>query len=115
VSVRWRRWLGLLVFSVVAVCVVGLLLIETGIVQRWVRHVVVSQIEQGTGARVDLGGFHLHIWQLRAELDDLTLHGLEAPGTPPLFAPSAAAINCKSFCGSLSHCLNSGPRVCAAI
>ena len=84
-SVRWRRWLGLLVFSLVAVCVVGLLLIETGIVQRWVRHVVVSQIEQGTGARVDLGGFHLHIWKLRAELDDLTLHGLEAPGTPPLF------------------------------
>src|SRR5579864_3171409 len=68
-----------------------MLLIETGIVQRWVRHVVVSQIEQRTGARVDLGGFHLHIWQLRAELDDLTLHGLEAPGTPPLF--HAAHVN----------------------
>ena len=45
-----------------------------------------------------------------------------AIGTPspafavlPAFAPSAAAINCNNFCGSFSHCLNSGPRVCAAI
>ena len=38
-----------------------------------------------------------------------------AGNPPPLFAPSAAAINCKSFCGSLSHCLNSGPSVWAAI
>ena len=52
-SVRWRRWLGFAILSVAALCVVGLLLIETGIVQRWVRHVVVSQIEQRTGARVD--------------------------------------------------------------
>ena len=34
---------------------------------------------------------------------------------PPELAPSAAAINCNSFCGSFSHCLNSGPSVCAAI
>ena len=33
----------------------------------------------------------------------------------PLLAPSAAAISCSNFCGSLSHCLNSGPRVWAAI
>ncbi len=38
------------------------------------------------------------------------------PGSPepPELAPCAAAINCKSFCGSLSHCLNSGPMDCAA-
>ena len=33
-----------------------------------------------------------------------------SPGAP-LFAPSAAAISCSNFCGSLSHCLNSGPSV----
>src|ERR1700690_1546868 len=37
-----------------------------------------------------------------------------APPTPPLLAPWAAAINCRSFCGSLSHSLNSGPRAWAA-
>jgi uncharacterized protein involved in outer membrane biogenesis len=82
---RWRHWLGLAALSVAAVCVAVFLLIETGIVQRWVRQIVVNQIEEHTGARVELGGFHLHIWQLRAELDNLTLHGLEASGTPPLF------------------------------
>jgi translocation and assembly module TamB len=91
VSVRWRRWLGFALLSMVALCVAGLLLIETGIVQRWVRHAVVNQIEQRTGARVDLGGFRLHVWQLRAELDDLTLHGLESAGMPPLF--QAARVN----------------------
>ena len=82
-------------------CVAVFLLIETGIVQRWVRQIVVSQIEQHTGARVELGGFHLHIWQLRAELDDLTLHGLEAAGTPPLFhaAHVNVAIHILSFIG----------------
>jgi translocation and assembly module TamB len=91
VRLRWRHWLGLAALSVAGLCVAVFLLIETGIVERWARHIVVSQIEQRTGARVELGGFHLHIWQLRAELDDLTLHGLEAAGTPPLF--HAAHVN----------------------
>ncbi|HEX4594048.1 MAG TPA: hypothetical protein VH157_07220, partial [Bryobacteraceae bacterium] len=100
-SVTWRHWLGFVLLSVAGLCVAGLLLVETGVVQRWVRHVVVSQIEQRTGARVELGGFHLHVWRLRAELDDLTLHGLEAPGTPPLFhaAHVNVAIRILSFIG----------------
>ena len=100
-SVRWRHWVALAALSVAAACVAVFLLIETGIVQRWVRQIVVSQIEQHTGARVELGGFHLHIWQLRAELDDLTLHGLEAAGTPPLFhaAHVNVAIHILSFIG----------------
>ena len=46
-SVRWRRWLGFVLLSVAALCVTGLLLIETGIMQRWVRHVVASTVEAG--------------------------------------------------------------------
>ncbi len=97
----WRRWLGFVLLTVAGLCVVGLLLIETGIVQRWVRQMVVSEIEQRTGARVELGGFHLHVWKLRTELDDLTLHGLEAPGTAPLFhaAHVNVAIQILSFTG----------------
>src|ERR1700735_5419708 len=45
-----------------------------------------------------------------------TLPSGAPPGTliAPLLAPCAAAISCKSFCGSLSQCLNSGPSDCAA-
>ena len=83
--VRWRRWLGFGLLSLVALAGVAILLIETGIVEGWVRHMAVSEIERRTGGRVDLGGFRLNLWHLRAEFDDLTLHGLEPPGTPPLF------------------------------
>ena len=34
---------------------------------------------------MELGGFHLHAWRLHAELDNLTLHGLESSSEPPLF------------------------------
>jgi hypothetical protein len=37
--------------------------------------------------------------------------GTPDPDSPlPLFAPSAAAISCNSFCGSFSHALNSGTQ-----
>ena len=49
-------------------------------------------------------------------VDFPTAAGPVPAGAPPAaFAPSAAAINCSSFWGSFSHCLNSGPSVCAAI
>src|SRR5215472_7483231 len=60
-------------------------LVNSGATQRWVRRELISQIELRTGARVELGGFHLHVWHLDAELHDLTLHGLEPPGVAPLF------------------------------
>ena len=77
------------------------ILFETGVAERWLRHIVVSQIEQNTGAKVALGGFHLHSWHLSAELDDLTLHGLESAGGPPLFhaAHVKVAIHILSFFG----------------
>ncbi len=60
-------------------------------------------------------------WACSATLPSGTMaSGVPAPPVPPLyprpeFAPSAAAINCNNFCGSFSHCLNSGPSVWAAI
>ncbi|MGB0035466.1 MAG: translocation/assembly module TamB domain-containing protein [Candidatus Acidiferrales bacterium] len=84
-SGRWKRWTRRLLFLAIVVVVSIVAAFETGFVERWVRHVVVQQIEQGTGARVELGGFHFHAWRLHAEMNDLTLHGLEDAGKPPLF------------------------------
>ncbi|MGA8222858.1 MAG: translocation/assembly module TamB domain-containing protein [Candidatus Acidiferrales bacterium] len=88
---RWRHWFRLaLVFATIAV--VGVFVaFETGLVERLVRHVFIHQVEQKTGARVALGAFHLHFRQLRIEMDDLTLHGTEPVGAPPLF--HAAHVN----------------------
>ena len=74
---------------------------ESGWVERRVRDAVVSQLEEKTGARVELGGFHLHTLRLRAELDDLTLHGREGAGTAPFFHASRMSIRLRilSFFG----------------
>jgi translocation and assembly module TamB len=85
VSIRWSRWFRLTGGIVLIVAVVTAVAFEAGLVERWVRRMVIKQLEQTTGARVEVGSFHLHTWRLRVEMDDLTLHGLEAAGTPPLF------------------------------
>jgi len=85
VKPRWMRWamsvLVLLALAVLAVFVAY----QSSFLERSIRGVLVSRIEQGTGARVEIGAFHLHLWRLHAEIDNLTLHGLEAAGQPPLF------------------------------
>jgi len=101
VRIRWRHWLASALFVIVALAAVVFVVFEVGIAERWVRHIVVSQIELRTGARVDLDGFHLRLLPLRAELDGLTLHGLEPAGTPPLFhaARVSIGIHVLSFFG----------------
>jgi translocation and assembly module TamB len=101
VKVRGRHWLWLGLFTIAALAVTIFVLFETGLVERWLRHVVVKQIELRTGARVELRGFHFQLWQLRAEFDDLTLHGLEPSGAPPLFHAASVdvAIQVLSFFG----------------
>jgi translocation and assembly module TamB len=55
------------------------------VVERWARHQVMEQLELRTGARVELGTLHVNILRLAAHADNLTLHGLEDAGKPPLF------------------------------
>lgn len=68
-----------------ALVVVIVAFVETGALDRWLKGVVTRQIEQRTGARAEIGGFHLRILGLRVVVDNLTLHGLEAVDAPPLF------------------------------
>ena len=87
-SVRWLRWVRRWAYFCVTVCILvvvcAAVLVQTGYVQHWARKKLVQQLELRTGARVELGGFHLQVWKLRCELDDLTLHGLESADVAPL-------------------------------
>jgi translocation and assembly module TamB len=56
-----------------------------GFGESWVRDYLVGEIQTATGTRVELTGFHVRLWKLRAEMDGLTLHGLEDQKSPPLF------------------------------
>jgi translocation and assembly module TamB len=69
--------------AIVALVVIIVAFVETGALDRWLKGVVVTQIEQRTGARAEIGSFHLRILGLRVVIDNLTLHGLEAASDPP--------------------------------
>ena len=84
-SYRLTRWsLYFLVFLIV-VSLVTFGLYESGVVERWARDQIVQQLQLRTGARVELGAFHLRFLRLTARGENLTLHGLESAGQPPLF------------------------------
>ncbi|MGA3293870.1 MAG: translocation/assembly module TamB domain-containing protein [Candidatus Acidiferrales bacterium] len=84
-SARWVRWTRRVLIAIAVVAAGVVLLFASGLAERGIRREIVAQIEQRTGARVEMGAFHFQVWRLRAEIDNLTLHGLEDPAAPPLF------------------------------
>ena len=91
-KLRWHHWTFGSVL-LVGLCLLGVFyVVQRGLIDPWVRHEMVQQIEQRTGTRVELGGFRLDWWHLHSELDNLTLHGLESPSEPPLFHADHVAV-----------------------
>jgi translocation and assembly module TamB len=82
---KWIHWTRRGLLLAIAAAILAVLLLWEGFSQEWLRHELVQQIELGTGTRVEMTGFHFHLWTLRAELDGLTLHGLEDNNLTPLF------------------------------
>src|SRR5271156_7172253 len=91
-KIRWPHGLAAIVLGIGVVAATVFCIFEFGIAQRWVRNSLVQQLEVRTGARVELGGFHLHALRMRAELDNLTLHGLEKSSDAPLFHADRAQV-----------------------
>lgn len=83
-KLRWKHWTSftLLFFALVAFGVY--LVFVTGFLEPYVQRAIIRGIERRTGARAEIKSLRLHPWRLRAEIDGLTLHGLEAAGGPPL-------------------------------
>ena len=82
---KWPRRAAILALILAIPSIAIFFVFESGIAGRFVRKTLIEQLELRTGARVELGGFHLHLLRLQAELDDLTLHGLEPASAKPLF------------------------------
>lgn len=114
-----RSALGAAIAIVVLIAIVTSLF-ETGLAERWMRHEIISQIQQRAGARAEIGGFHFHFWQLRIEIDDMTVHGLEASTLPPLFHADRIDVDVRilSFFGrkiSLNELILTRPQVAVEI
>src|SRR5258708_12307399 len=77
-----------IIFALALVYIIG-----SGIADRWARARIMEQLEKATGARVELGNFHLDWRTLHVHFDGLTLHGREPAGTLPLFHPDRLDID----------------------
>ncbi|HTZ75698.1 MAG TPA: translocation/assembly module TamB domain-containing protein [Candidatus Aquilonibacter sp.] len=115
-KLRWPHWTAGSVLLVALCALAVIYVVRKGLIDPWVEHEMVQQIAQRTGARVELGGFQLDLWRLHAELDNLTLHGLESPAEPPLFHADhiAVGLHIVSFFGrkiSLDELIITSPRV----
>jgi translocation and assembly module TamB len=80
-----KHGLALVVGAALAVGFAIAYVIATGLADRWARRTIVEQLEETTGARVELGNFRFTWRSLTAQFDGLTLRGSEPEGTPPLF------------------------------
>jgi len=85
VKIRWFHGVFGVLIVVAAVVALAVGVFESGIAERWMRHKIISEIDQRTGMRAEMNRFHFSLWKLHAEIDGLTLHGLEPAGSPPLF------------------------------
>jgi len=72
---------GLLAIAFVALAVFA----DSPLFQKRIRHAIVAELEKSTGGRVELGRFAWRLSHLEFEADNLTIHGLEAPGQVPYF------------------------------
>ena len=91
----WQISAGIVLAAILAVGGLVLYAFQHGHLDNWARNLIVSRIEQATGAKVQLGGFYLRVWGLRVELRDFTLHGSEAPGRPPLFHADSVQVGAR--------------------
>jgi translocation and assembly module TamB len=85
---NWRKiiaWtaaaLGILiVFGIVG----GLLFLRTNAFRRMAIRTIIQDTNTATGGRAQIGNFDFHLSTLTAHLYNITLHGTEAAGQPPL-------------------------------
>src|ERR1700687_91404 len=82
---RLKHGMALVAMTAVAFGLALAYIVVSGLADRWARRTVVEELERTTGARVELGNFHIEWWALHVRFDGLTLHGREPAGTPPLF------------------------------
>src|SRR5581483_10297170 len=82
---------GLAVLTVIA----AVLVLRSSWFYEKVRAGMIATIEDSTGGRVELRGYHFDWRQLRIEVNDFVLHGAEPAGKPPLFRAASVTAALK--------------------
>ena len=100
-KIRWHHWLGVALFIAIGATGALFFLWNAGVLNQWTRRYIAERIEDATGARVEIGRVRVRPFRLYVELDNLTLHGLEDSGMPPLFHSDKVRVTARivSFFG----------------
>lgn len=94
-KIRWKHITGMVLFVLAATALAIYIAVATGFANRLLQQAVIHAIERGTGARVEIKHFQIHLRTLRAEIDGFTLHGLEGPQAAPLFHADRIEVNIR--------------------
>src|SRR5260370_29438899 len=108
----WKHGVALCATVAVALALALAYIVGSGLADLWARRRIVEELEKATGARVELGSFHIKWRSLHVRFDGLTLHGREPAGDPPLFHADSMEIDIhveevwrrKILMGSVGKC-----------
>ncbi len=110
---RVARFFGWVFISLAVLVLVALFGLNwytgTADFQRRVGTEVKSVLEDSTGGKVDIGHISFNLWRLAIEVDNLVIHGTEAPGEAPYLSAARIFVRLKlnTF---LSHTMGKGPQ-----
>jgi translocation and assembly module TamB len=94
----WKRFARIVLYGVVGVAVllaIAFWYVNTESFAEHVRAKLIDVLTTATGGRVELAKFRWHPLELEAEVDGLTIHGLEAPGEVPYAHVDALRVRAK--------------------
>lgn len=94
----WRRFGRVVLYCVAGIVVLFLLALwfaSTSTFANYVRGKLVDVLTTATGGHVEVGAFRWHPLKLEAEVDQLTIHGLEGPGEVPYAHVDKVALRAK--------------------
>jgi translocation and assembly module TamB len=87
---------------IVALAIVGILIVQSGWFQNYVKQTIVASTEAGTGGKAEIGTFHFDWTHLTAVATDFVIHGTETAGAAPLLRVARVQLNLRLFT-SLHH------------
>jgi translocation and assembly module TamB len=96
---KWKRILGWTIASLFALLLIaiigGYFALRSDRFQQYALHKIATEAEHATGATTEIGGLDFSLSHLTAQLRDITLHGTEASGQPPLLHVDKLTVSLK--------------------
>lgn len=78
----------------VALLVIGALgLLSTNAAHRYVLQRITKEVQDATGARLDIAGFSIHWWRLGADFDQVTVNSSPSSAGTPLFSADRISVD----------------------